>query len=118
MTAQPEPIDAEPEVGWALAGRIRPRRPIAQIQKWIFTTVLVGWNLFMLAVVLSELSISHRPNTQAGVNNTVLGTMIYAWFFVNLVIIAGVLVIRWWGRRRARKAVQPTKELGTPSTVA
>ena len=72
----------------------------------------------MLASVLSELSISHRPNTQAAVNSAVLGMMIYAWFFVNLVIIAGALVIRWWGRRRAQKAVQPTKELGTPSTVA
>jgi hypothetical protein len=72
----------------------------------------------MLASVLYELSISHRPNTQAAVNNMVLGIMIYAWSFVNLVIIAGALVIRWWGRGRARKTVQPTKELGTPSTVA
>ena len=72
----------------------------------------------MLASVLSELSISHRPNTQAAVNNAVLGMMIYVWFFVNLVIIAGALVIRGWGRRQARKTVQPTTELGTPSTVA
>ncbi len=72
----------------------------------------------MLALVLVELSIRHRPHVQIGASNIVLGVLADSWVVVNLAIVAAALLIRRWGRNRESEAGLRTGEIGTPSTVA
>jgi hypothetical protein len=109
MSHQPEPTLVEDE----------PKVQSNRAAKRVCIAVLAGWNLFMLLAVLVELSFRHRPHIQTGASNIVMGILIDSWFVVNLVIITAALLTRRWGRKRANgRTVEPSRGIGTPSTVA
>ena len=89
MTVQPQLVPAQDD------NRAQTHRP----GRLILMAILIVWNLYILVSVLYMLSVRHRPHTQIGANNIVLGILIDSWFVVNLVIVA----VAFFAQRRSSK---------------